>query len=244
MADPKTQELLDQALGESVPAPDPLPISPGTDQPTPLLHFMPGTCALGVHIALEWSKMPYKVREVARSDLKSPAYLKLNPAGVVPTLEVGQMVLTEASAIMLALARQHRALGLDHNAPDIQRFRFERLVNFLGGTLHPHFWPWFLPGRFGATDNAEKARVRSAAEALIADALARLDTDLGEGPYFMGDRPSVVDAYAFPMLRWGYKLRKPTSAYPNLDRLMKRLSTDPGVQNAMTSQGLPPMFAD
>ncbi len=244
MPDPKTHHMLDEALDESFPASDPLPVSPGTDEPKPLLHFMPGTCALGVHIALEWSNAPYDTREVRRTQLTSPAYLKLNPAGVVPTLEFENSVLTEASAIMLHLARRYPLLGLDDETLTDRRFHFERLVIFLGGSLHPHFWPWFVPERYGATTNVEKARVKRAAEILIAAALDRLEADLGERAFFIGDRPSVIDAYAFPMLRWGYQLDKPTSAYPNLDRLMRSLSTDPGVQKAMTSQGLPPLFAD
>ncbi len=208
------------------------------------LYYMPGTCALGVHIALEWAGAPYRAIEVTRENLISPDYLAINPAGVVPTLVTDDEVLTEASAILLHLARRFPALGPGPDATPTERFRFERLIITLGGTLHPHFWPWFVPQRYGARTPEDAAHVKAAAERLIAKALQRLEADLGDGPHFLGDRRSAIDAYLFPMARWGYGLTTPTSAYPNLHGLMQRLAQDPGVAAAMTAQGLPPLIAD
>ncbi|MEM7488909.1 MAG: glutathione S-transferase family protein [Pseudomonadota bacterium] len=215
---------------------------PATDRPK--LFYMSGTCALGVQIALEWAGTPYDAERVGRDELRSPAYLAINPAGVVPTLILDGAILTEASAILLALARRFPALGPAADAPEAERIRFERLIVTLGGTLHPHFWPWFVPQRYGARTPEDHARVKDAAERLIAGALTQLDADLGARPYFMGDAPSAVDAYVFPMARWGYGLETPTAAYPNLDGLMRRLVEDRGVINAMAAHGLPPLFHD
>lgn len=208
------------------------------------LYYMPGTCALGVHIALEWARAPYRAIEVTRQSLTAPDYLAINPAGVVPTLVTYGEVLTEASAILLYLARRFPTLGPAPDATPAERFRFERLIITLGGTLHPHFWPWFVPQRYGARTPEDAAQVKTAAERLIAKALQRLDADLGDRPHFLGDRPSAIDAYLFPMARWGYGLTTPTSAYPNLHGLMRRLSRDPGVTAAMNAQGLPPLSAE
>ncbi len=213
-------------------------------EPLTTLHYMPGTCALGVHIALEWAGAPYEARRLSQEDLHSPDYLALNPAGVVPTLIQDGAVMTEASAILLALARQVPGLGPGPDAGEHDRFRFERLIIYLGGTLHPHFWPWFVPQRYGAAHEPDQANVKQAAEALIGRALTWLDGELGDGPFFLGARPSAVDAYFFPMGRWGYGLKTPTSEYPNLHGLMQRLAQDPGVAAAMTAQGLPPLSAD
>lgn len=203
---------------------------------------MPGTCALGVHIALEWSGAPYTVEKIDFGSLRSPDYLAKNPSGVVPTLMVGDQALTEASAIMLALARTHPQLGPADPRDENSRFLFERTVIFLGGTLHPHFWPWFGPSRYGAHDDVAEGRVRAAAEALIARAFEQIDAQLAEGPYLLGERPSAADAYLFPMARWGYQLPRPASDYPHIDGFMRRMSADDGVRRAMKAEGLPPLF--
>ncbi len=214
------------------------------DNTRPKLYYMPGTCALAVQIALEWAGEPYDAQQIQRDQLMSPDYLAINPAGVVPTLIVDGEVLTEASAILLALARRFPALGPGAGATEAEFFRFERLIITLGGTLHPYFWPWFVPQRYGAQTPEDGTRVKNAAERLIAAMFERLDADLGDGPYFLGKTPSAADAYLFPMARWGYGLKTPTTAYPNLHGLMHRLVENQGVIAAMTAQGLPPLFGD
>ena len=215
---------------------DPMPHAEPSDAPT--LYFMPGTCALGVHIALEWSGAPYAVREVKREDLRSPAYLALNPTGVVPALTIDGRTLTEASAILLALARRFPELGPGPEADEQTRFEFERLIIFIGGTLHPHFWPWFVPSRYGAHTADESAVVKAAAEALIERDLTLLDQRLAAAPFLLGQRRTAADAYLFPMARWGYRLAKPTADYPNIHGLMERLRADPGVDAALRAEGL------
>ena len=47
------------------------------------LFYAPGTCALALHIVLEWIGEPYDLQKVKQSD---PEYLKLNPLGQVPAM--------------------------------------------------------------------------------------------------------------------------------------------------------------
>lgn len=206
------------------------------------LYYMPGTCALAIHIVLEWSAAPYTAVRISPDELKSPEYLALNPSGVVPTLVEGEQVLTEASAILLALCRRFPALGPGPEAGEAARFDFERYVIYLGGTLHPHFWPWFGPDRYGAKGGGDRKKIRAAAEALLAKDFAWLDGELGDGPYFMGERRTAADAYLYPMARWGFGLSRPVATYPNIDRFMRLMARDEGVRRASEAQGLPPLY--
>ena len=52
------------------------------------LHYLPGACSLADHIVLEWIGKPYQAVAVPRDQLKSPGYLRVNPAGSVPALEL------------------------------------------------------------------------------------------------------------------------------------------------------------
>ena len=55
------------------------------------LYYAPGTCALACWIALEWAQLDYEVEKVK---LGSEEYLKINPLGMVPALQLddGQIV--------------------------------------------------------------------------------------------------------------------------------------------------------
>jgi glutathione S-transferase len=196
------------------------------------LYYMPGTCALAVHIVLEWIGAPYEDEEVERSKLKSPEYLALNANGVVPTLIDGTRALVEASAILMHLADTYPARELIPPVGTAERYDAYRWVVYFGGTLHPHFWPYFAPGRY--TTNAEhESEVRAAAELLIGKDFELIDRQLSARRFVLGDRKSIADAYLFPMARWGYRLKKPTSAYGNIHRFVESMAADPGVRAAM-----------
>jgi glutathione S-transferase len=196
------------------------------------LFYMPGTCALAIQIVLEWIGKPYEDEEVERSRLTSPDYLALNPSGVVPTLVDGDRVMVEASAILLHLADTHPEIGLIPAVGTPARYDAYRWVVYFGGTLHPHFWPYFGPGRY--TTNPQQAPdVRAAAELLLGKDFELIDRHLSGRRLVLGDNRSIADAYLFPMARWGYRLTKPTSAYPNIHRFMETMAADPGVRVAM-----------
>ena len=77
------------------------------------LYSMAGTCALSVHIVLEWIRAPYKVKVMARGDNHADAYLEINPSGQVPALQLDDgRVLTEASAILTYLADRYPSASL------------------------------------------------------------------------------------------------------------------------------------
>ena len=64
------------------------------------LYYSPGTCALGDHIALEWIGQPFETVRLSAEERRTPAYLALNPAGVVPTLDDDGWILTQNVAIL------------------------------------------------------------------------------------------------------------------------------------------------
>src|SRR5207342_1739590 len=66
------------------------------------LYTSPGAAGLVVHWLLIELGVPHelKILDFEKKEQKSPEYLKLNPAGVVPTLVLDGQVLTEAAAIV------------------------------------------------------------------------------------------------------------------------------------------------
>ena len=50
------------------------------------LFYLPGSCALGPHIALEYAGLAYEAVRVERGRQTDPAYLAINPLGRVRAL--------------------------------------------------------------------------------------------------------------------------------------------------------------
>jgi glutathione S-transferase len=70
---------------------------------------------------------------------RSPAFLKLNPAGKLPVLEDGNLVLTESVAIVLYLAEKYPAKGL--MPTDLgQRAQLYKWLMFAATELEQPLW--------------------------------------------------------------------------------------------------------
>lgn len=203
------------------------------------LYSAPGTCATAMHIALEWIGEPYEVEHLDFQGMKSSEYLKLNPAGVVPTLVDGDTALAEGAAILLHLTDTHNQANLGPQVGESDRQELYRWLVFISGTLHPHFWPHFMPMRF-TTDEAGYDNVKEASHLSVDRALAIIDRHLEGRRWMVGDKRSVVDAFLYPMASWAYRLPKPMANYPNIHVLMKRMSSDPAVLRVHQAQGTAP----
>ncbi len=202
------------------------------------LYYAPGACSLSVHIVLEWVNADYKAVKVNPSD---PDYLRINPAGAVPALDLGtSAALTQCSAILKYLAAKHPEADLDEPEDAERAADLARWAAFLTGDLHPAFFPVFNPQRYTA-DTCEEAigRVRAAAMELVKKKLSVIDHQLAGRRYFMGDKLSYVDAYAVPMVRWAKNIL-PTALgeFPNVARHHNELLSNIGVTKAMTDEGI------
>jgi glutathione S-transferase len=174
------------------------------------LFFAPGSSSMAPHIALHEIGVPFEAQAVsfAKEENRSPAYLRLNPEGKVPTLLVDGRPLTEVAAILFYLARRFPAAGL-LPANDIEaEARAISWMSFIAATLHP-------------------ARARGLDHARSAYAFA--DKRLGEQPWAM-DTYSIVDIHLF-RLYWRFynSLRPSPGEFPNLDAHYQRMLARPAV---------------
>ncbi len=202
----------------------------------PTLYYAVGACSLAPHIVLEWIGKPY---ESIKVQYGSADLLSVNPAGAVPTLrEDDGWILTQAGAILDYLARKHpEALLAGGN--DLQsKAEAHRWSAFLTSDVHASFWPVFMPSRY-TTDNSEQAQraVAEAGQKLIAKQFNILNRHLESRKYMLDGGRSVIDAYAFPMIRWAVKLLpRGLGDYPNVQALRDRLLEDAAVQKVLARE--------
>ena len=200
------------------------------------LHYLPGTCALADHIVLEWIGKPYEAVAVARDQLKSAEYLRLNPAGAVPTLELDGWALTQNSAILHYLAEQHPEAALYGDGSPRGRAEVDRWLAFVNADVHPSFWPLF-GGLSWLKDEALVAQGKAAAGAKLRGLFQRADAQLEGRAWIAGDR-SIADPYLFVVTRWAKSVGVDLTGLGHLERFFQRMLADPGVQRAMGAEGL------
>lgn len=197
------------------------------------LYYATGACSLAPHIVLEWIGAPY---EAVKVQFGSKELLAVNPAGAVPTLrEDDGWLLTQAGAILDYLARKHPEAGLSGGEGLRAGAEAHRWSSFLTSDLHAAFWPVFRPERY-TTDGsaAAKQAVVAAGHALVRKQLKNLDAHLDGREWILDGGRSVVDAYAFPMIRWAVKVVPGGIAdFPHVQALHDRLAADPAVQRVL-----------
>ena len=74
--------------------------------------------------------------------------------------------------------------------------------------------------------------------------LEQIDAELGRhgGPWFLGDRFSVVDAHAFVLCRWTRGFTRPARELAHVKPWLDRMLARPAVQRAFASEKLTAPF--
>jgi glutathione S-transferase len=200
------------------------------------LFYAPGTCALATHIVLEWIGEPYELEKVQLGD---PEFLKINPLGQVPTMIDGDRVMSQGDALLKYLVRKYPSTKLGDDGTLEDAYELDHWLAFFTGDVHPAFFPFFSPSRYSvdASDHALHA-VKEASYKLVDKVFSHLDKHLEGKVHIIGNRRTIIDAYAFPMIRWGNYLPKSLSNYPQINRFYHQLLDDKDVKKAMKQQGI------
>jgi glutathione S-transferase len=205
-----------------------------------LLYYSPGTASMCVHQALIESGAEYRL---IRVDLESggqrdPAYLKLNPNGVVPTLLIDDVPFTETDALLMTIATRHPQAGLAPAETSLGRIAWYQWIVYLANTLQPAFRAWFYPGDT-SDDPDTQALLMPATRRRIESVWARIDAHLAaRGPYLWGAEFSAADLMLIMLMRWLRNMPKPATEWAALQQYAVRMKDRPSWRRLQEIEGL------
>ena len=197
------------------------------------LYYLPGACPLATQIVLEWMKLPYELQAVSRDELKTPAFLALNPVGSVPVFQDGDFTLTQSVAIVEYLAELHPEAGL-HGADIKERAEVRRWLNFCNSDLHRTFSLVFAPQNFTADEAGKNTLVSKAAERVLF--LFGIADQQLEGKNYLTGKRSIADPYLFTIMTWAAFKQIDLGHFRNLARFFETMASDPAVVQAQKRQ--------
>ena len=151
---------------------------------------------------------------------KAPAFLALNPAGQVPVIEDGGIVIADSNAILVYLARRY--------APDwlpvdpVQEAEVQKFLSLAAGEIA--FGP--AAARRITVFGADLDRDRCAA--IAAGAFDRLERHLDGRDWLVGSRPTIADVAIYSYTAHAPEGNLSLDPYPNIRSLLSRIEALPG----------------
>jgi glutathione S-transferase len=203
------------------------------------LFYAAHTCALASHIALEEAGADYTATRIsfASNDQRQPEYLKINPKGRVPALATERGVLTETPAMLAFIAQSYPQARL---APLDDPFAFAQVQAFnsyLCSSLHVAHahrmrgYRWVDAGDTHAIEAMKKQVPQS-----VYEGFALVEEHMLAGPWVMGERYTICDAYLFTLAQWLEADGVDPARLPRVAEHRRRVADRPAVQRAVAAE--------
>ena len=203
------------------------------------LYYSPGAASLAVHWMLIELGVPHELRKVdmEAGEHRGPAYQKLNPNSLVPTMIVDGTPLYESAALLMLLAERHPQAGFAPPAGSPQRGPYITWMFHLSNTLQAAYRDWFYPDRQAGAANAEA--IKASNRVKIEACWDRVEAQIrAGGPYLVGDRVGAVDFLATMLMRWSRNMPKPATEWGTLSNYAARMKARPSFKTLYAREGL------
>lgn len=206
------------------------------------LHYCPSTASMAPHVVLEEMGIPFELRQIDREggELDSVAYRKLNPNGLIPVLEDGDIVLYETAAICLHLADTNPQAGLMPPVGTPDRAMCYMWLSWLSTTLQSTLIVYFYPERWAVGADAV-IQVQTHAAQKVRLLLDQIDAQLAshQGQWLMGDSYGLPDIYAMMLCRWTRNIdRSKARDVARINDWLQRVLDRPAVKRVFAREGL------
>src|SRR5262249_16345716 len=190
-------------------------------------------CSLSPHIALLEAGLAHDLVKVdlrAKKLENGDDYLKVNPKGQVPALQLDSGELVTEGPVIVQMIAHKAGKGLAPARLTADRYKLHEWLTFIPTEVHKNFGPIFSPVLADDAKAFFKDRVMGK--------FKYIDSQLPGRDYLMGKEFTVADGYLFTMLSWADRMKFDLSAMPNLLAYKARVAARPKVQEALNREGL------
>lgn len=197
------------------------------------LYYSPGACSLAVHVILNELVVKYEAIKKSTKDgsLKTEEFLRINPRGQVPVLEVDGKPIREGGAIITYLMDAHKSPLLP--ASGIERAKALEWLMWANASLHPAYSRAFWLMR-QEIDEKSKATLQQNVFDTIQSFWDEAETRLLSSPFLGGETMGAADILIAVFANWdvGHKFK----LGPNVQRVIKTVISRPAWQKAVSEE--------
>lgn len=191
---------------------------------------------MGLVAALEWLGRPYRLCRVDMlGEMREPSYARLNPRHETPVFvtDKGEL-LTETMAIAAWLEARDSERRISFAPLSREADRMHQLMAFINTGFTGAFSPLWAALEMEDPDPAMQSALRDWGRGYVIERHDKLEAMVGNGPFLVGDRPTLADALFVGVARWlDYHAVADRKRWPKLSALRERLESDPAVVHAL-----------
>ena len=192
---------------------------------------------MAVHVALNEVNAEFKLENVAApaGQPKSAEFLKINPRGAVPVLQIGDFVLREGAAILTYLLDTHKNSLLPQSG--LERAKALEWLSFANSTLHPTYSRGFFMLRILGDKASENTLFKPTMEQ-IQKYWNEIEEQLGNDEYLCGKDCSIADILVTVIANWTPYFGYTITFGAKTKALFTRVISRPSFQKALATEGV------
>ena len=210
------------------------------------LHWSPDSANLPVRMALEMFGLPFEAVRVNRAagDHRTESFRALNPQGLIPVLEDGDLVLFETGAILWHLAEKTGRLGPSGPkfSDDEARTAALKWMFYLSNTIHADLRIAFYTEKYIEGEGA--AALRETVAKRVSGHFDMIEREVYDRIF--GHPIILPDIYFSVLMRWaqlyptGAPVMSGIDKWPTLQAICAKVENHPGAIKAFLSENIPP----
>ena len=166
-------------------------------------------------------------------------FLRVNPRGEIPALELPDgSLMTESAAMMIHLADAHPEAGLAPAVGSSERAQYLRWLVYMAAAPYTSDLRMYYPQRY-SIDATHAEAIKAKAVIDLARDFDFFASEMGAGPFILGGRISAADIYVAMLLSWSNDVEGLFGKHPKLKRLYDAVAAIPAVRKVWDRNEMP-----
>jgi glutathione S-transferase len=201
------------------------------------LYYSPGACSMAVHVALieVGAKFQLKNVSVPAGQPKPADFLKVNPRGAVPVLEIDGFILREGAAILTYILETEKSELLPQSGT--AHAAALEWLSFANSTMHPAYSKlFFMMRNLGAKMRENELYKPSIAQ--VQKYWDEIEERLGSNEYIAGKQITIADILLTVIANWSKNFGTDISFGAKTKAYFSKIISRPSYKKALETEGV------
>lgn len=190
------------------------------------------TGGVAVRAALAEVQTPHEIVaiDLSAGEQREDAFTRINPCQQVPVLELSDgSILTETVAILMHLADTHREAAVAPPCGSVERAQVNRWLSYFVTNIYGPEYLRIRPA-FYTSDPSGAAGIVEAATKFLKRHYGIFEGAMGNGPYFLSERFTILDIYIWMIVQWWGDYDQMRHDWPKIFRLVHAVMERPRIK--------------